>query len=231
MRTPIRLVLGGLAAGLLLCSLVAAASAGNLSISNQNIRATWTGLRFESKTGQVPMMSQFSCPVTMEGSLHARTFRKMRDTLIGAITRAIANHPCEAGAKEFVIHNGTETVLRGGAPATSLPWPIFYSSFTGTLPAITSLIVEIQGMIITVIYPALGGCLRIYGSAAESRLWVFTVEVGGAITGLEPRATEPGLHLIRTAATLECAQLAKLSGQSNTFTLLGTTTRVTVRLI
>jgi hypothetical protein len=228
MRIPIRLALGSLAAGLLMSSLVATASARNLSISNQSIRATWSGLRFESKPEEPTRMNQISCPVTLEGSLSSRTFVKVRETQIGVITRAIANHPCEAGGNEYAIHNGTETVLRGGAPETSLPWAIFYEAFSGTLPVITRLTVSIQGIIMTVMY-AFPGCLERYGSAIESRPWVFTVEVGGSITGLEPASN----HLIRGPAmsTLTCGRLARLSGQSRTFTLLGTTTRITLSLI
>jgi len=226
MRTRARLVLLGLAAALLLCSLVATTSARNLSISNQNFRATWSGLRFESKIEDPTRMNQISCPVTLEGSFHARTFTKTRDSLIGVITRAHANHPCEAGGNEFSFHNGSETVLRG-IPETTLPWPIFYSSFTGTLPAITRVTIEMQGMVMTVFYPL--GCLEVYGERLESRQWVFTLEVGGAISSLEPAAG----HLIRGPAmsTLFCARLARLSGQSRPITLLGTTTRVTLRLI
>jgi hypothetical protein len=47
-------------------AMAGSAAARNLSITNQNIRATWRELGFIS-SGRT-----FTCPLTLEGSFHAR---------------------------------------------------------------------------------------------------------------------------------------------------------------
>ena len=108
---------------------VSVASAGRLSISNQTIRAAWSamGMTFGS-TG-------FRCPVTLEGSFHARTFTKVLTTLLGMITRASINAtPCAEAMSEVRWLTAT------------LPWPIRYRGFGGTLPRITFVEVGVIGL-------------------------------------------------------------------------------------
>jgi hypothetical protein len=234
MRTLARLALTGLAAGLLLCSVVTAASARSFSFSSQSIRAVWRALAFEGKPEFEPRVGQITCPVTLEGTFNSTTFAKVSGTQIGAITRAIAFHPCmEANGKEFWFHNGTEAVL-GARPATSLPWAIIYTGFEGTLPAITHLFVRITGIVMSVFYAAPPlGCLEVYGSAAESRPWVFHIGAGGAVESLEPEATAGSVHLItrQNAMNIACPERAKLSRPSEPVTILERTTQIRLLLI
>jgi hypothetical protein len=103
-----------LASALLLAAAASSATARSLSVSNQNIRVTWSSLEFVSGV-------TLRCRVTLEGSLHSRTITKRLGTLIGAITRAT-----------FDERNCTNGTLR---PRTeTLPWHITYEGFTGTLP-------------------------------------------------------------------------------------------------
>jgi hypothetical protein len=115
MRT--KLILAGLTAALVMAFAANSASARNLSISHGELwLVTWTQLQFRSALG-----TAVECDVTLDGSFHYRTFIKLRDTLVGYITRAIAGH----------CLTGSATIL-----TTNLPWHIRYQSFEGTLPNI-----------------------------------------------------------------------------------------------
>jgi hypothetical protein len=224
-----RITLAALAAAVLLGSLLGgAASANRISLSNRNIRAVWRELTFEAKETEIIPAGPIRCAVTMEGSFHAEQIIKVVGNLIGHITRAIVGHPCGAAeGQEYYFHNGTEAVL--GEPPTSLPWHIRYAGFTGTLPVMTSVIVEITGMRMTVNY-GLNRCLEIYGSATETRKWVFRVEAAGGVTSLEP-ITNPRHLIVQQGTSILCPELGRLSGVSGPVTLLGTTTQIRMRLI
>src|SRR5215217_2901314 len=129
MRTSVKLILSALAASLLLGAMVSSASARSLSLSNQNIRATWQSLEFRSTV-------TVRCQVTLEGSFHTRTIVKSPRALIGAVTKAQVNRAgCTGGTGS--TFNGTER-YNGVTPTNSLPWHITYEGFTGTLPTIGS---------------------------------------------------------------------------------------------
>lgn len=203
---------------LLLPGFTTAASGNKLTISNQRIRAVWTTMTFASKTGGFPI----ACAVTMEGSFHSRTIAKVRRALIGYISRAALTRPCAGG--EVWIHNGTEAPL-GVATPTSLPWHVRYTGFTGTLPALTGVFVDITGMTATV---SVSLCLAVYGGPTEiERTWFFTLNGAGTVTSFEP---EPE-HLIRPVGSpLACPNPGRISGGS-TVTLLGNTSTIFIRLI
>src|SRR5690242_2745255 len=116
MRTSVKLGLTALVAAFVLSSAVGTASARNLSVSQESIRATWTSLEFEGNIG-IPER----CQLTLEGSFHSRTVAKSLGALIGVITR---------GA--LICTNGRDTVSR-------LPWHVTYEGFTGELPAIRTI--------------------------------------------------------------------------------------------
>ena len=103
-------------AALLICTLASVASARNLSVSNQSLRAGFETVEFQS-------LSTTTCQLTLEGSMHSRTIGKTIESLVGYITSAVLG-TCAAGSV---------TVLR-----ETLPWHIKYSGFEGTLPRITS---------------------------------------------------------------------------------------------
>jgi hypothetical protein len=118
MRT--KLTLACLTAALVMAFATNSASSRNLSISHGEIfNTTWRQLRFVSALGLLA-----ECDITLEGSFHYRTFLKVREALIGYITRGMAGN----------CGHGSATVL-----TTNLPWHIRYVGFQGTLPNITGI--------------------------------------------------------------------------------------------
>jgi hypothetical protein len=115
-----KLILAGLAAALVMAFAANSASARNLSISHGELfTAEWEQLKFKSGA-----LVATECNVTLEGSFHYRTFLKLRGTLVGYITRAIAD----------TCRRGSATVL-----TTNLPWHITYEGFEEPLPNITGI--------------------------------------------------------------------------------------------
>jgi hypothetical protein len=115
-----KLILAGLVAALVLAFGTNGASARNLSFSHAELfTASWRQVRFIGGAGVAA-----ECDVTLEGSFHYRTALKVRESLIGYITRAIGNN----------CSTGSATVL-----TTNLPWHIRYQSFAGTLPNISGI--------------------------------------------------------------------------------------------
>jgi hypothetical protein len=190
------------AATALLAALVSTASARQYQLSNQNFRVQFREILFRLPGGLV------NCQVTIEGSLHSRTLAKVVGSLIGYITEA-ALGPCALG---------TATIL-----TVTLPWHVRYAGFTGTLPNITQLLTNIIDMSFRVRNP-METCLAVT-TAAEPARGIFAREVvTGALTTMELNGT------IRTGA--ECfGAIGSLSSNRDPVTLLGTTSRITVRLI
>jgi len=132
MRPYARHLLTVLGAAIVLSALVSTASANRLSISNRLIRVTWSSLSFQGEG-----LAEVKCPVTLEGSFHSATIRKVVGALIGAITRANVRRPCTGGTAW--AHNGEANEVLGGTVRNALPWHLTYEGFGGTLPNITSL--------------------------------------------------------------------------------------------
>jgi hypothetical protein len=115
-----KLILAGLTAALAMAFATNSATARNLSISHGELfNAVWRPVQF-SGSGSIAA----SCNVTLEGSFHYRTALKVRDSLLGYITRAIIRECTE----------GSATIL-----TTNLPWHIRYQGFEGTLPNISAI--------------------------------------------------------------------------------------------
>jgi hypothetical protein len=119
-----KLLLAAAGATVLLGTLVSTASAGRLSISNQQIRGTWSEVTFRGGFGSP------TCHATLEGSFHSRTMIKELGSLVGYVTSAILS-ACTAGSA---------SILR-----ETLPWHVRYSGFETALPEIEALIVHIIG--------------------------------------------------------------------------------------
>ncbi len=126
MRNRSKLLLAGLGAMFVLAAAVSTASANHLSISEQGHKLAWRALEFNASAG-----SSITCEVTLESSFHSRTIAKVANALIGHIYRASVG-TCTGGS--LTVH--TET----------LPWHEQYNSFTGTLPAITSVKISFVGL-------------------------------------------------------------------------------------
>jgi len=127
MTSRARLALATLLAVSLFGIIVGNASANRLSINETRFRIVWNRLTFNEETAE----ARDVCPVTMEGSFHSGTIRKVLGALIGHVTRAAAG-ACTGGGL---------TILR-----ETLPWHVTYEGFFGTLPRITGLLILLRNI-------------------------------------------------------------------------------------
>jgi hypothetical protein len=152
-------------AALILGALVGTASAAHLSSSTSNFRIVWTSLELESGV-------TVRCPVTIEGSIHSRTFVKTANALIGYITKAIFSEASCVGGKARAL---TE----------NFPWHIPYSSFSGNLPTIAKVRFNLIGMRLLVLatFPIIGEVSCLYTSeTGHPATLELNRETGGGIT-------------------------------------------------
>lgn len=210
-----------LAAALLLASAVGSASARNLSTSNQNIRVTFTSIELGTESVII------RCPVTLEGSFHARTIAKVAGSLVGAVTRhQTKQESCTGGiAAGF---NGTER-YNGTTPSSTLPWHLSYESFAGTLPNITSA-QFLYSRFRFGIRDTSSFCTGQYGTAEDNIVVSATREAGGGITAVAPVEGRNVATLFRRDAGFTCPAIGRLIGSGQAM-LQGTTTRVSITLI
>jgi hypothetical protein len=186
-------------------AMAGSSAARTLSISNQNIRATWRELSFIGSGRTI------ICPVTLEGSLHSRTITKTVNSLIGYITRAVVGEPA--------CRNGTARVRN-----ETLPWHVRYLSFSGTLPNITAISVNVLRPGFDVTGEFFGFNVTCSYRTSNVR-GTFSREAGGALTSVRVEGT----GLVPDQG-FPCEN-GELSGTSTSLTLLGATTRITVTLI
>jgi hypothetical protein len=208
MRLPSKLVPTALAAALLLSAAITSASARRLEVSSQLFRATWFQLEVVESSG----FFIANCPITLEGSFHSRTIPKVQRLLIGAITRVTIK---------------TESCLgnpRIRSRSSSLPWHLTYESFTGTLPAITSVQLLISRFLFE-FFDTSATCT--YGRSTDNMTFEAVVSAG-AITVLRPVAGRAIASLLEGNSF--CAPTVSLR-EEGTVTVLNSTTRVTIRLI
>jgi hypothetical protein len=220
MRTSVKLILSALAASVLLAALVSTASARNLSVSNQNIRATFTRLELA-----VSESVAIRCRVTLEGSFHTRTIAKAA-ALIGAITKvAVDQSNCTMGTG--AAFNGVDR-YNGTTTPNTLPWHLSYVSFAGTLPNITSIRVGLSRFRFG-IRDSSGLCTGQYGNETDS-VQADAALSARAISSLTPVEGSNNATLIRRDGGLLCPSPGRLRS-AGTVTLLGATTLITVTLI
>lgn len=173
MRTRSKLALAGLAAALLLSMAITTASAREFRLDEQRFRVTWTSLEFVEPSLGIRIL----CPVTLEGSFHSATLRKVVDSLIGHVTRAEVN--------SSACRNGTATVLR-----ETLPWHITYGGFSGALPNITGIRVSLirpSFRLRVLFFECLSQPARVPGTISGTR------EAGGAFKA-ERLVPDPGRY-------------------------------------
>jgi hypothetical protein len=168
------LIVAGLLATLAMVFATSSASARSFSLSNQQFRITWTMLLLYTEGAGVNPRTE--CPVTLEGSFHSRTIAKVRERLIGYVTRAIspnARPPCAVDGSYAFLNE-------------SLPWHVTYESFTGALPRIETIRVAIHGVNVKLRI----GMECLYQDRGEAAGEVLTGEFrregGGAITTFTP---------------------------------------------
>jgi hypothetical protein len=207
MLTSVKLGLTALVATLLLATAISTASARILSVSNQNIRATWASLEFSSSM-------TIRCRVTLEGSLHSRTIAKVARQLIGAITKIQADSAnCTGG----------EATPR----PEILPGHITYEGFRGALPRIDTVYLLLSRIRFQVIVTPVS-CTGDYGTPTDNITGAATVEAGRAITSLAPVAGRNTVTLV--TGSLFCPGSGTLVGTGSVM-LLGTTNRILALLI
>lgn len=208
-RLPVilrRIIYISVASALLFTFALAAttASANRLSVSNKNFRGAWRALRVAP--------GEIECPITLEGSFHSNTISKVIGALAGYVSRAtVANANCTGG------HS---TALQ-----ESLPWHVNYGGFEGSLPNITGLRIGLIGVALQ-LELSLFGAICLAKSTAERPVSGIARLTAGRITSLRADETRT------IPLTGECAIFGetRFSGEG-TFTVLGSTAGLTVRLI
>lgn len=206
MRKRSKVLLAALVATLLLTLAVTAASPNRMSVSDSRFRVTWSALSFSSEVVIV------RCLITLEGSFHSRTFAKVAGALIGFVTR-IGEHRSDC-------FDGTSLLLE------TLPWHVRYRSFAGTLPVITSMRVGIVPFSFS-IEPTLEARCLYASTTAQAAVGTYVLSAPGVVT--EFRMDETAQIPLARGGLLCPSQLAL--GGTGSMTLLGSTVRITVRLI
>lgn len=222
MRTRSKFILATLIATLLLGLAVSSASAGRFSTSNTRFRFTWSALGIGEPLGANITLT---CRVTLEGSFHSATIRKVPRALIGAITRGIVDSSNCRGNQEPT----RLTILQ-----ESLPWHVTYESFRGTLPNITEISLLMQRyelqLSATVLFVT-GFCLYLDGGAPEEALTLAIVRNGsGQLVEASFPSGRRGRFLRGSPVPEMCPAQISLNGRGETF-LLGNTSRILVTLI
>jgi len=227
MRVPIKSMLTGLGVSLLLCAVVGAASAGRLSVSNQNIRATWSSLEFAIGGVQ-------RCSLTLEGSFHARTNSKVERSLVGLVTRFIFGRTSGGESCSVRAFNGVDR-YNGTTTPNTLPWHLTYESFQGSLPLIGSVRVLLSRFRFGVEIPS---CVFQVGNETDKIAFEIFLEAGRGATSITP---VEGRNEVGTVIRLDrdpfriCPPLGFRSGirfaGTGSITLLGAATRITITLI
>jgi hypothetical protein len=217
MHTRTKLVLGALAAAMLLAFAVGTASANRLSISERNFLIRWAPLTLASTAG-----SSIRCSVTLDGSFHSSTITKTTGLLIGYITTATIAGTSGNG-REAVCTGGTATVLR-----ETLPWHVQYNGFTGTLPRITGVNLLLIGASFRVdpegsFEPA---CLARTEALHPSR-GIAELNAGGEIRNLRPDETA----LIPLSGGFGCSIAEGSFSGPSTVQNAANTANITIRLI
>lgn len=207
-----KLLLASLAATAILAMAVGNASANHISLTNRNIRVTWTSLRLSNTVNSNVVL----CPVTLEGSFHETSIVKTVGALVGYITRASVSNPCTGGTA--TIHQ------------ESLPWHITYEGFVGTLPEIEKIKLLLIGIFFE-IREASNTC------SARTELEhpaIGFVNINRTTKVAESLTPEPNTRIPLTngAGGIFCGLASGIFGEpSQTLTVLGSTTRITVTLI
>jgi hypothetical protein len=213
MHRHLRLLLTSLAATAILAAAVSSASAQNLSISHQQIRVVWRSLELTNNVTS----GTVKCPVTLEGSFHSSTIRKIRKALIGYITRAAVGTAANCTGGRATINQET------------LPWHLTYLGFIGRLPNIEFLILLLVRASF-IIAPNEGNVCRATTTVENPAAGIATVGGGGAITAL--RADETfGIPLVNGPGGVFCGLGTGRFSGVGTVSQLGNSNAISVRLI
>lgn len=208
MTTRFKLVLAALTASFALAGTVSTAGANRLSVSNVNKRIAWAPLTW---TLEGAGSKSIGCPITLESSLHSRTISKVRGALIGYVNRGTAASGSCTG--------GSVTISQ-----EALPVHLRYRSFSGTLPNITGISLDLIGLAIVIDNE--GNICTAVTTAANPAVMILNV-TGGVITGarMDESVTIP------VTRGFICELLTLRLRGTGRVTLTGTNNAITVRLI
>ncbi len=207
MKYRTRLLIASLVAATALAAAISSASANRLSISNKNIRVSWTSLELSNTiTSEV-----IRCPVTLEGSFTESTIRKVLRALIGLVSKASVTGASCTG--------GTATVRQ-----ETLPWRFTYEGFTGRLPNIES----VKALLIRASFEIRASLATCQAQTTEEEPATDIANLGasGEVSGL--RAEEA--TRIRLTGGI-CGLGSGSFRGTGRVTQLGTTTKITITLI
>jgi hypothetical protein len=145
------------------------------------------------------------CAVTIESSFHSLSITKTPGSLIGYVTRAAI---------------GGTHCIRGSATIqqTSLPWHVRYASFAGPLPNISDVFDDITGI----------------RMKFKESVFGIECEASGGTGGLESVREAGGVltsERISGESPTSCGRNGIIEGTANSYTVLNSTTRITVTLI
>src|SRR5829696_5393617 len=174
--------------------MVGTASANRLAASSNFLTATWTNMTFTDSLGGSAV-----CPVTLSGSLHSRTITKTPGALVGFLNRGTVG----------ACTTGSATILQA-----TLPWHLTYRGFTGTLPNIGSLLLNVINASFRVVTTSGFPCL-FTSSATQPVIADFGLS-GGVIRSV----TVSGRLTSNEGCVIGARATGSLSGTSNTQTAL-----------
>jgi hypothetical protein len=195
------------------------ASANKLSFSERSFRLSWPAeepLVIRKATESLRIDDLFHCPVTLEGSFHSSTMRKVVGSLVGQVYRAAVG-ACVYESSWFQPVRLLET----------LPWHVTYSAFAGTLPRISLLTWEFTGFAFSGVERGSFGLTCLW-RAREANPWTFRATretTGGALTSValegtvEPFAGE-GMFCNQAGTVAGPPRLAAAAGGAVTVTLI-----------
>jgi len=211
MRTSAKLGLTALLAAMMLSAVVGAASARNLSISNQRFLVFWSRLEFREPIGFLVVR----CRVTLDGSFHERTIVKSRGSLIGAVTRVdVDKNNCTGG----------QALAKG-----PFPWHVTYDSFTGALPNITTVRIALSRFRFLLISPGAATCE--YGNATDNVVGSVGL-TGSEVTSLVPvEGSNTATFIEGTGPCPATGRLVTEASDRGVVTLLNSNTRIRITLI
>jgi hypothetical protein len=220
MRNYLRLLLTALIPALTLSAAVTTAHARRIELSNTRIRLVWASFEL---VGVFEVAVRCSS-LTLEGTIHSRTFSKVSGQLLGYITSAALKRPCTS-AEAWVL-NGTEQLPNGTKP-TSLPWHILFVSFTGVLPRISAIRLSLRGF--GFLISSFGtGCLYLTTNAHPLIGELSANETTGDVNEFRPDETAS----IPPFAILEgFCESARFRGAATVTVQGSTTTKIKVRLV
>jgi len=198
---------------------VGAASANKLSFSERAFRLTWPveePLVIRKPSESFGIDDLFHCPVTLEGSFHSGTMRKVVGSLVGQVFRAAVG-TCAYENSWFEP---------AGLLAETLPWHVTYSAFAGTLPRISLLTWQMSGFSFWGVEHSFR--IRCLWRATEANPWTIRATretTGGALTSVALEATVPplageGMFCNETGRVARPPRLAAAAGGAVTVTLI-----------